>query len=260
MIEASEVVVRAGAAVLLDRAGISAKAGQLTAILGPNGAGKSTLLKVLAGSILPESGRVLFGGRALASWPRREIARRRAILSQRTDLTFPFSAVDVVLLGRSPYAGECRRSEDVAVAMHCMEMAGVPHLAVRSYVTLSGGEQQRVQLARVLAQLHRPDGTGDAALLLDEPTSSLDIAHQFAILSVARDLAAGGLAVVAVLHDLNLAAMFADAVYLMKDARVVESGAPGRVIRPDAVRAVFGIDVRIIPHTDRAGGYVLPVR
>ena len=144
------------------------------------------------------------------------------------------------------------------IAVCCMEMAGVPHLAGRTYTTLSGGEQQRVQLARVLAQLHRPDGIGEAALLLDEPTSSLDIAHQHGMLALARRLAGDGLTVVAVLHDLNLAAMFADKVYLLKAARVVTSGPPGEAIVPETVADVFGVEVRIVPHPDRPGGYVLP--
>ena len=259
MIEASDIVVRAGPAVLLDRVSFEARSGRVTAVLGPNGAGKSTLLKVLAGSLAPAAGSVSLGGRPLSQWTRRETAKRRAILSQRTDLTFPFSVIDVVLLGRSPYAGETGRGVDTEIAFRCMEMAGVPHLAARTYTTLSGGEQQRVQLARVLAQLHRPDGVGEAALLLDEPTSSLDIAHQHGMLSLARSLAGEGLTVVAVLHDLNLAAMFADEVYLMKSARVAAFGPPQEAIAPETVEDVFGVRVRIVPHPDRPGGYVLPI-
>ena len=262
VIEASDITVRAGAAVLLDAVNFSAAAGQVTAVLGPNGAGKSTLLNVLAGSVLPVRGEVSLCGRPLRGWPRREAAKRRAVLSQRTDLTFPFKAMDVVLLGRSPFAGESRRETDLAVARATMDFCDIRHLAARDYTTLSGGEQQRVQLARVLAQLHRKDGSFDDlsghVLLLDEPVSSLDIAHQYAVLRLVRELAAKGMAVVAVLHDLNLASMYADAVYLMKGARVVETGPPARAIRVDTVQSVFDVAVRTVAQPDGGAPFVVP--
>ena len=262
VIKASDVTVRVGSAVLLDRVGFSAAAGRLTAVLGPNGAGKSTLLNVLAGSVQPVGGEVSLCGRALRVWPRREVAKRRAVLSQRTDLTFPFRSADVVLLGRAPFAGESRHQTDLAVVRAAMELCDVSHLADRDYTTLSGGEQQRVQLARVLAQLHQKDGSfddlSDRLLLLDEPVSSLDIAHQYAVLRLARDLAKRGMAVVAVLHDLNLAATFADAVYLMKSARVVEVGPPAAAIRAETVKSVFDVAVKLVPQPDGAASFVVP--
>lgn len=262
VIEAVGATVRVGDAVLLDRVGFAVEAGRFAAILGPNGAGKSTLMKVLAGSLQPTSGTVSLCGRTLRRWPRRETSRLRAVLSQRTDLTFPFSVRDVVLLGRSPYAGQTRRSTDIAIAESTMQMCGISHLAARVYPTLSGGEQQRVQLARVLTQLHRSgmdfsDCSGQV-LLLDEPTSSLDIAHQHAILDLARSLTMRGMAVAAVLHDINLAAKFSDSVHLMKDARIVEAGAPGEVIRPDSVKSIFDIAVRLVPQAGRAAPFVVP--
>lgn len=262
VIEAVGATVRVGDAVLLDRVGFAVKAGRFAAILGPNGAGKSTLMKVLAGSLQPATGKVSLCGKTLQEWPRRDISRRRAVLSQRTDLTFPFSVRDVVLLGRSPYAGQTRRSTDIAIAESTMEMCGISHLAARVYPTLSGGEQQRVQLARVLAQLHRSgtdfDDCSDQVLLLDEPTSSLDIAHQHAILGLARELTGRGMAVAAVLHDLNLAAMFADSVHLMKNARMIEAGPPEAVIRPDSVKSVFDIAVRLVPQAGQTPPFIVP--
>lgn len=262
VMEASDVTVKIGDAVLLDRVGFAIEAGRFSAILGPNGAGKSTLMKVLAGSLKPHSGKIDLWGKALQKWPRRETSRLRAVLSQRTDLTFPFAVRDVVLLGRSPYAGHTRRDTDLAVAESTMEMCGISHLAGRVYPTLSGGEQQRVQLARVLAQLHRNgtnfDDCNGQVLLLDEPTSSLDIAHQHAMLTLARKLAWRGMAVVAVLHDLNQAAGFADSVHLMKDACFVETGPPAEVIRPDSVKTVFDIDVRMVPQPGNSTRIVVP--
>ena len=262
VIEAVGATVRVGDAVLLDRVGFAVEAGRFAAILGPNGAGKSTLMKVMAGSLQPAAGKVRLCGKTLREWPRRDSSRLRAVLSQRTDLTFPFSVRDVVLLGRSPYAGQTRRNTDIAIAESTMEMCGISHLAARVYPTLSGGEQQRVQLARVLAQLHRSgtdfsDCSGQA-LLLDEPTSSLDIAHQHAILDLARNLTGRGMAVAAVLHDINLAAMFADSVHLMKDARMIEAGAPEKVIRPDSVKSIFNIAVRLVPQAGHAPPFVVP--
>lgn len=262
VIEAVGVTVRVGDAVLLDRVGFVVEAGRFAAILGPNGAGKTTLMKVLAGSLQPDSGTVGLCGRPLRGWPRRESSRLRAVLSQRTDLTFPFSVRDVVLLGRSPYAGQTRRNTDIAIAESTMEMCGISHLASRIYPTLSGGEQQRVQLARVLAQLHRNgvdfDDCSGQVLLLDEPTSSLDIAHQHAILKLARTLTARGMAVAAVLHDINLAAVFADSVHLMKDARIVEAGTPEKVIRSDSVKSIFNIAVRLVQQDGHASPLVVP--
>lgn len=262
VIDATDVTVRAGSAVLLDGVGFSADAGQFTAILGPNGAGKSTLLKVLAGSLQPVTGKVSLCGREVRAWPRREASQRRAVLSQRTDLTFPFSVRDVVLLGRSPYAGQSDRRTDRVVAVRTMEMCGIEHLALRNYTTLSGGEQQRVQLARVLAQLHRHGAEFDDCegqlLLLDEPTSSLDIAHQHAILELARGFCDRGLAVVAVLHDLNLAAMFADVVHLMNKAKIVEAGTPSAAIRPETVKSVFEVPVRLVPRAGEQPPFVVP--
>lgn len=262
VIESVGATVRVGDAVLLDRADFAVDAGRFAAILGPNGAGKSTLMKVLAGSLQPDPGNVRLCGRALRDWSRRDSSRLRAVLSQRTDLTFPFSVRDVVLLGRSPYAGQTGRNTDIAIAESTMEMCGIAHLAARIYPTLSGGEQQRVQLARVLAQLHRSgadfnDCSGQV-LLLDEPTSSLDIAHQHAILELARDLTARGMAVAAVLHDLNLAAMFADSVHLMKEARIVEAGPPAEIIRPESVKSIFDIAVRLVPQAGNTPPFVVP--
>ena len=262
VMEASDVTVRIGDAILLDRVGFAVEAGRFSAILGPNGAGKSTLMKVLAGSLQPTAGRVWLWGKTLREWPRRETSQLRAVLSQRTDLTFPFTVRDVVLLGRSPYAGHSRRDTDLAVVNSTMKMCGISHLSRRVYPTLSGDEQQRVQLARVLAQLHR-NGTNfedcsGQVLLLDEPTSSLDIAHQHAILTLARALAGRGMAVVAVLHDLNQAVVFADSVHLMKDARFVEAGPPAEIIRPDSVKTVFDIDVRMVSQAGESIRYVVP--
>lgn len=282
MIEMSGIGVRIGSATLLADVDFDAPMGKLTAILGPNGAGKSTLLKVAAGTVVPSRGSVRFGGRPLAGWPRRELARRRAILSQRTDLTFALTALDVVLLGRSPYAGQTRRTEDVRIALAAMETCGVDRLAGRTWPTLSGGEQQRVGLARVLAQLRRPgdaavaapgdtetgaapaaapaDGVPapDACLLLDEPTSSLDIAHQQAILALAHRLAADGMAVIAVLHDVNLAAAFADRVFLMKHGRVVAAGPAAETLRPEVVGPVFDIGMRVVADPEGGSGYLVP--
>ena len=174
---------------------------RLTAVLGPNGAGKSSLVRLLSGETTPDLGKVTLDGRDLKRWDRRDLARRRAVLSQSVSLTFPLSVAEVVMLGRAPHRARSTRAEDMAAAEASLKAADVWHLAGRAYPTLSGGERQRVQFARVLAQLEDGGQSGTRYLILDEPTSSLDIRHQARLLGLAGGLARKGWGVLAVLHD-----------------------------------------------------------
>ncbi len=272
-IAAEGLRVRRGGRDILDIPALEIAEGEgLFGILGPNGAGKSTLLRALSGELRPDAGRALLGGRPVLAWKPGELARRRAVLPQSSALGFPLRAEEVVALGRLPHAGRSQhagvghagvgragvgraedarakdgraedwRAEDWRAVAGAMEEAGVAHLAGRSFATLSGGEQQRVQLARVLAQL---GAEGPAALFLDEPTAALDLPHQHAVLRAAA--ARGkrpGWAVVAVLHDLNLALRHCARVLLLAGGRKVSEGAPAEALRPDAVREAYGVAVR----------------
>lgn len=252
LLEARKITVEIGHARLLDDVSISLLPGTITCLLGPNGAGKSTLLRVFAGALSPSEGEVQFSERPLGRRPD-ELARDRAVLSQSTTLGFAFSVVEVVALGRSPHVRQSSAALDRQVIEAAMASADITHLADRRYPTLSGGEQQRVQLARVLAQLM--DGSGDVSgklLMLDEPTASLDLAHQQQVLAIARGFSKAGGAVLAVLHDLNLAASVADQVCLLKGGRLITSGRPEDVLTADTIEDVFAIRTAILDHPGQA--------
>jgi iron complex transport system ATP-binding protein len=255
MIAARGIVVARGNRRLLDRVDFSAAAGELVGIVGANGAGKSTLVRVLAGETVPDSGTVTFDGVDLALMDPGELARRRAVLPQHAALAFELPALDVAALGRLAHPGG---TDPRRVAAEALGACGGGLLARRSYSTLSGGEQQRVQFARALAQLDARDGPeGPRALLLDEPTASLDIAHQQSILQCARGLARAGHAVVAVLHDLNLAARFCDRVVLMAAGRVLADGLPEQALAADLLYRAFGVAMRHLKLPE-GGVFILP--
>lgn len=261
MLLASDIRVDLGGTTILDRVWLTVAPGEVLAILGPNGAGKSTLLKVLSGSLPVRYGAVAMAEKRLTDWRPQSLARQRAVLPQQSELTFPFRVLDVVLLGRSPHAGYANRAEDLAVAEAALGETEAGHLADRIYTTLSGGEQQRVHLARTLAQIWPSEDRDDGAeryLLLDEPTSSLDLAHQHSTLETARRFAARGVGVVAILHDLNLAAMHADRLCLIKAGRIVAEGPPEKTLRTETVEDVFDLRVRVTSHPTRNCPYVIP--
>ncbi|AXQ29566.1 heme ABC transporter ATP-binding protein [Solimonas sp. K1W22B-7] len=230
---------------LLGRAALAATPGEVHAILGPNGAGKSTLLKLLSGELRPARGEVMLDGRPLAQWDLGALARRRAVLPQDEQLGFGFLVEEVVALGRLP----CPRhppAREEHILRQTLEAAGVAPFWGRSYTSLSGGERRRVQLARVLAQVWEPLAEGPRYLLLDEPTASLDLAHQHASLTAARRFARDGNGVAVVLHDPNLALAYADTVSLLADGAVVACGAPAQVLDAPRLRSVFGIEATVL--------------
>jgi iron complex transport system ATP-binding protein len=237
MIEVTDVVVRRGATEIVRGVTLATRGGEVLGLVGPNGAGKSTLLALLAGDFAPTSGSVRFDGRAMDTWSARDLARERAVMPQSASVAFGFTALEVVLMGRSPF-GTTESPHDRQVAGEALRALGVDALRNRLYPTLSGGEQQRVHLARVLAQVEL--GRTGKVLLLDEPTSSLDPAHQHRVLALAREVASRGLAVVVVLHDLNLAAKYCDRVALMSDGRIEQLGAPDEVLSEETLSKVFG--------------------
>ncbi len=249
MIEARELHVRIGAQALLAGVSLELCAGELVAVVGPNGAGKSTLRRVLCGDAEPNAGEVWMDGRPLAAWPLVERARVRAVLPQDSTLNFPFTVLEVVLMGRTPHVRGTEEPRDYEIARAALNATEAEHLSERVYPTLSGGERQRVQLARVLAQIWEPTPTGDARyLLLDEPTSNLDLAHQHSTLNIARRFTRTGLGALVILHDLNLAAQYADRLIMLKAGRVVAAGPPAQVLTESSIRATFDVPVLITRH------------
>ncbi len=228
---------------LLHKVALDLHAGEVLAVVGPNGAGKSTLCGVLTGDIAPTEGAVEVCGRPLKATKTTALARLRSMLIQNTHMRFPFTAREVTLMGRYPYLSRWRSptETDFAIVEGAMQSTEVLHLAQRIYPTLSGGEQRRVSLARVLAQ-------DTPLILLDEPTTALDIGHQQLVMSLCRKLAYEGRAVLTVLHDLNLASAYADRIVVMLEGQVVAVGSPEEVIRSELLSAVFNQQVMVIPH------------
>lgn len=233
---------RIGAAELLRDVNCTLAPGRVTALLGPNGAGKSTLLGLLAGQRKPSSGQVWLAGQSLDSWRGDALARVRAVMPQHSPVAFDFRAGEIVALGRYPHRLNPSRHES-AIVPAALALADVAALADRHYASLSGGEQARTQLARVLAQLWEPTGT-DAPrwLLLDEPTAALDWAHQMQLMETVRRWAhAEGVGVVAAVHDLNLALRYADDAVVLSRGRVAALGPCTEVLTPELVQQVWQV-------------------
>ncbi|WP_227833898.1 heme ABC transporter ATP-binding protein [Nocardia macrotermitis] len=250
---ARQVSVDRGGRRVLDRVDLEVVAGRILALVGPNGAGKSTLLAALAGELELATGTVELDGRTLGHWAVVDMARRRAVLPQTHDVGFPFTAHEVVTMGRAPWARTPRRDHDPAAVSAAMAATDVTHLAQRPFPALSGGERARVALARVLAQ-------HTTTLLLDEPTAALDLGHQEAVLHLARDRAAAGAAVVVVLHDLGIAAAYADTVAVLRRGQLAAAGAPREVLTTELLTEVYQHPVEVIDHPVTGAQLVLPLR
>jgi iron complex transport system ATP-binding protein len=234
---------------LLDDVSLTARPGELLALMGENGAGKSTLLRVLSGDLVPDHGMVGLAGRELRKWKPAERARLRAVLPQESILSFQFSAIEVSVLGRTPWCSGHPGKMDYDIARDALARVDALHLENRLYPTLSGGERARVQLARVLCQIWGAWNGLPRCLLLDEPIAALDIAHQHLALKIVRDFAHdANIAVVVVLHDLNLAARYADEVALLKQGRIFAKGPPEVVLTPEAALACFSTRMVRVAH------------
>lgn len=232
---------------VLDGVDLAVRAGTLTALLGANGAGKSTLLAVLAGDLAPQAGRATLDGRPLERLGAGGLARCRAVLPQQSGLAFDLPVEEVVAMGAYPFEALSAPEVD-ALVDEALRLAGAADLRARRYETLSGGEQQRVQCARVLAQgLAARRGADAGYLLLDEPTASLDPRHQHSLLrtlaGLARERAFG---ILVVLHDINLAARWCDRLVFLAGGRVAADGPAGQVLEPAVLRAVYGMPARIV--------------
>ncbi|MGS4944115.1 heme ABC transporter ATP-binding protein [Meridianimarinicoccus sp. RP-17] len=254
MIDAHDITVALGGRPILHGADFAARAGAVTAIVGPNGSGKTTLLRALTGDV-GHTGRLMLDDTPMAVIPGHRLARRRAVLPQATRLAFPFTVLEVVRLGLIAQIGPARET----LPQRALAEVGLKGFAARFYHDLSGGEQQRVQLARVLVQVWEPvTDAGPSWLLLDEPVSSLDIGHQIDVMALVRRYADRGGGVVAVMHDLNLTAQFADSVAVMAEGRVVAQGAPAAVFDDARLSRVYGCRLRLNTVPDGPVPFVLP--
>lgn len=237
--ELERVGMRYGTADVLRSVSLSLNAGEFVAIAGPNGAGKSTLVSILAGLRTPSTGHCRFMGREIKLWNRRDFARRVAIILQENGANFPFTAEDVVYMGRMPHrSGLYETDEDRAAVQQALEQTGTVEFRDREFRTLSGGEKQRVLLASALAQ-------SPEVLLLDEPSAHLDIYHQVQLYRLLNDLTRRGLLVVAVTHDLNVALGKADRLLLMHHGEIRADGDPSEIVQPDLMQDVYAVPIEV---------------
>ncbi len=264
---AEDVSLALKARTVLHGVTLTVRPGEMVALIGPNGAGKSTLLRALAAELRPQGGHCLLDELNVHRTAADVLARRRAVLPQNISTDFPLVVEDVVALARAPWRRHAQPAHNRRAISEAMAAVGAGALLQRDYRDLSGGERQRIQLARVLAQIwdvHWDDKP--RYLLLDEPTASLDIGHQQRLLSVVREVLSRGIGVLAVLHDLNLAAAFADRVYLLRHGRILAHGPPAAVIRAEHVNPAYAaeLDVRldadtgrplVLPHPPAAGDH-----
>jgi len=234
--------------LVLDQVSVNVERGTVVGLLGPNGSGKTTLLRILSGMVTPQSGHVVLNGQPLLSFTRRGLARQIAVVPQETYSTFDFTVLDIVLMGRYPHLGafELEGADDLEIARAALAATDTSALETRMFATLSGGEKQRVVIASALAQAAN-------LLLLDEPTSSLDLGYQFEIASILRRLNRERAATMVVsTHDLNFAAALCGRVVLLKEGRVIADGATEEILTASNVRALYGMDADVTFH-ERAG-------
>lgn len=248
MLSARKISYVIGNKMLVKDISLELKAGEVNIIMGQNGAGKSTLLKILAGSIKHHGGEAVLNNRSLTGFSQQELAMIRAVLSQHYEIFFPITVDEIVMMGRYPHFKSSPAKQDIDICNSSLEMMGIKELHERDYNTLSGGEAQKAQMARVLAQIwqDKEQRAYPKILFLDEPVSSLDLHYQHHIMQVACDFAHSGNLVVAVLHDINLALNYADRIIFMKNGEVSKCYLSGEKIEKEIVSDVFNVNTETI--------------
>lgn len=251
-----QVTIKAGNTAVVNAVSVDISCGDVLGIIGPNGAGKTTLLGAMSGDIELTSGSILTNGQPIGQIDARQRACQLAILPQLSSLNFPYTVEEVVALSRIPHCTgkQCDRQ----IVKEALQAMDIMSLRERLYTHLSGGEKQRVQLARVMAQIWRSkDAPGRRLLLLDEPTSALDLGHQQQLMQVVRRFANQGVAIVMVVHDINLAARYADTLLALSGGSALAYGRPRDVISAEVVKQLYAVDVRVISHPDNGRPIVL---
>jgi iron complex transport system ATP-binding protein len=248
---AEAISLRFGSAHILRDITLAASCGEVLGLIGPNGAGKSSLLSILSGERTPSAGRVTFAGRPLGAWPPAALARQRAVMPQASSLAFDFTVREIVGLARLPHGGLSDSAKDRGIVEHTLALLEIDHLAERRWSQISGGERQRVLAARAMAQVWEVARKARPRfLLLDEPTSNLDLRHQQAVLVAMRSFIGPFAGAVVVLHDVNLAALYCDRVAVMADGRVLACGTAAETLGEELLREVYRIGVRRVPRPD----------
>ncbi len=246
MISLQNIGYKADQKWLLQNVSFGIEPGEFVVIMGMNGAGKSTLLKLLSGIMKPSAGSIHYENKPLHSFSPEALSTKRAVLSQQHSLSFNVTVEEVVLMGRYPYMDNQPTGTDKKMIRQSMDRMGIAHLANRYYHTLSGGEAQKVQMSRVLSQIGNTDADNQKILLLDEPVSHLDIKYQYQLLRVAKQLTSQFVTVIAVLHDINLATVYADRILFLKDGQLLYNLDHPSTISCNIIDTVFDINSTII--------------
>lgn len=255
MLTVNNISYKAGHRTLVSDVSFSIRPGEMVALLGANGAGKSTLLKIIAGMHKAEKGLVVFNGKPLEAYTTAELAMNRAVLNQQNNVSLPFTVAELVMMGRYPYFKNSPSANDAQIVNEVMSATGITHMADRSYLTLSGGEQQRVQLSRALAQLWQQK---NSLLLMDEPVTGMDILYQQQTLAILKAMARRGHMVICVLHDMNLASHYADRVLMLKNGRKWYDGSPQEILQPKPVYEIFEIEADIVINPSTLKQMIMP--
>ncbi len=252
-VEVRAVHFRAGGVPILDDVSVGFERNRFNVLLGPNGAGKSTLLRIATGMLAPSEGAVLYDGHPVSAFGPDTLARRRGVLSQHVEMAFPLPVEDVVLMGRYPHYARVPTARDREIVREALALVGMSDRRAQPYPTLSGGERQKVQMARVLAQIWSADEAGGHALLfLDEPTTNLDVRYQLHLLDVARDLLRHEHTVIAILHDINVALEYGDRFCVLADGRLALAAGRAADLTGDLIEDVFRVRARPVADADGA--------
>jgi iron complex transport system ATP-binding protein len=246
MLSVQDINYSIGKKEILNAVSINFLPGRFNMILGPNGSGKSTLLKIFSGEITHHTGGVYYAGKKLTAYPSLELAKIRGVLSQQPELSFPLTVEEVVMMGRYPHFNFHPNKKDNQICAEVMDRMNIHLMKDRNYLTLSGGEKQRVQFARVLAQIWEKPADGYRYLFLDEPLASLDINYQLEFLQMAKKFAENNTILVAVIHDLNQAIQFADELFFLKEGRIICQGTANEILSADLVKNVFNVHCTIL--------------
>jgi len=245
MLSLQNISYRIGGNNILANISTAFQPGEFNIILGPNGSGKSSLLKIISGEIHDYTGIVAYDQKNSREIKKAEWAKSRAVMSQQPELSFPLMVDEVVMMGRYPHFAFNPGKKDAAICREVMERLHLESFMDRNYLTLSGGEKQRVQFARVLAQIWEPTANSNRYLFLDEPIASLDIYYQHQFLQIAKQLVADNITVVAVLHDINLSIQYGSNMLFMKEGKLATSGRPGEIVTAGLIHEIFNIPVTV---------------
>jgi iron complex transport system ATP-binding protein len=259
MLNVQNINFRISSSLALSGISFDVNVGEMVAILGANGAGKSTLLKIITGSVKMHSGNVLINKLPITYWTTKELSKFAAVMQQQNQLQLPFSVFEVVMMGRYPHFQRKETYEDIEIVNSVLVKTGIQKLKERNYLTLSGGEQQRVHLARVLAQISGVKKEEPRYLFMDEPSNNLDIRHQHSVLNIAKEFAREGNCVLTVLHDLNLALQYADKIVLLKNGAMRGFGTCADVMTDASISDVYDLPLSIFHPPTGLHPMVMPV-